>query len=69
MLEADSSVYRASIGSARRWTEEYFRAEDPGVQAFVTALGELEGREIDVQIPDVSGSLDALLATRADQMP
>jgi uroporphyrin-3 C-methyltransferase len=69
VLDGDTSVYRASISSARRWTEEYFRAEDPGVQAFISALGELEGRQIAVEIPDISGSLEALLATGADQTP
>jgi len=69
VLEGDASVYRASLGSARRWTEAYFRAEDPGVRAFITALGELEGRQIDAEIPDISGSLEMLLATGSDRMP
>jgi len=62
VLNHDASAFRASLGSARRWAEEYFRGEDPAVAAFVSALGELESRDIELQIPDVSGSLDALLA-------
>jgi uroporphyrin-3 C-methyltransferase len=67
LLEGDPSVYRASLNSARRWTEEYFRMDDAGVKAFVTALGELEGRRIEVEIPDISGSLEALLASGAGE--
>lgn len=69
VLEREAPVYRASIASARRWTEAYFQAEDAGVRAFITALGELEGRQIDVEMPDISGSLEALQAAEAVQMP
>ncbi len=68
LLEADASVYRASLNSGRRWTEEYFQTDDPGVQAFITALGELESRRIEIEIPDISGSLKTLLATEADRI-
>lgn len=64
ILTEDASVYRASLGAARRWTEEYFRTDDGGVSAFIDALRELEGREITVELPDVSGSLRALSETR-----
>ena len=70
VLNHDASAFRASLGSARRWAEEYFRGEDPAVAAFVSALGELESRDIELRIPDVSGSLDALLATeQPGQLP
>jgi len=70
VLNHDASAFRASLSAARRWAEEYFRKEDPAVTAFVSALGELESRDIDRQIPDVSGSLDAFLATeQPDQLP
>ena len=69
VLEGDESVYQASIGSARRWVEAYFRTDDAGVQGFLNALGELEGRQIQGQIPDISGSLAALLATESDKSP
>ena len=64
VLTGDASVYRASLGTARRWTEEYFRTDDGGVSAFIDALRELEGREITVELPDISGSLRALSEAR-----
>jgi uroporphyrin-3 C-methyltransferase len=69
VLEGETPVYRASIASARRWTEAYFKADDAGVRAFIAALGELEGRQIDVEMPDISGSLEALQAAEAAPMP
>lgn len=69
VLEGEAPVYRASIASARQWTEAYFRADDPGVRAFISALSELEGRQIAVEIPDISGSLEALRAAEAAQTP
>jgi uroporphyrin-3 C-methyltransferase len=65
VLTEDAPVYRASLGAARRWTEEYFRRDDGGVSGFIDALRELEGREITVDLPDISGSLRALAETRS----
>jgi uroporphyrin-3 C-methyltransferase len=67
LLMANGPVYRASIGSARRWAEEHFLADDPGVRAFIDALGELEGRDISVVLPDVSGSLQVFSEVRSEQ--
>ena len=69
VLTNDLSAYRASLGSARRWTEEYFDRGDAGVRAFVSALGELEDREIESEMPDISGSLQALLSMEASRLP
>jgi len=69
VLEGETPVYRASIASARQWTEAYFLADDPGVGAFISALSELEGRQIAVEIPDISGSLEALRTAEAAQTP
>lgn len=57
LLMSNESVYRASIGSARRWAEEHFLTADPGVHGFIQGLIDLEGRDIRVDLPDVSDSL------------
>jgi uroporphyrin-3 C-methyltransferase len=67
LLMGNGPVYRASIGSARRWAEEHFLANDPGVHAFIDALGELEGRDISVDLPDVSGSLQIFSEVRSEE--
>jgi len=63
LLSGNAPVYRASIGAARRWTEEYFDIDDPSVDSFVDALRGLENRRISVDYPDISGSLRTLVAT------
>jgi uroporphyrin-3 C-methyltransferase len=69
MLTRDVSAYRASLDSAVGLTERYFSLDDAAVQAFVSALGELEDREIDVELPDVSGSLQVLTAIQSPEAP
>lgn len=59
LLMGDTGVYRESLRSARRWTEEYFDRDDPGVRGFVTAVAELEARDVEFAVPDISGSLRA----------
>ena len=63
LLSDDASVYRASLGAARRWTDQYFDADDPAVGAFAEALQDLEKRRISTDYPDISGSLRVLLET------
>lgn len=63
LLSQDVSVYRASVGAARRWTEQYFDGDDPGVAGFVDALRDIESRRIGVEYPDISGSLRVLVET------
>lgn len=67
LLMANEPVYRASVGSARRWAEEHFLTDDPGVQGFVEGLLDLEGRDISVDLPDVSASLRIFSEVRSDE--
>jgi uroporphyrin-3 C-methyltransferase len=65
ILTENPGAYRDSLAKARRWADAYFEPGDPGVQAFVSALDELSAQAIDVEIPDVSGSLQVYLETAA----
>jgi len=65
LLTANSAAYRDSLKKAAAWTNEYFDPQDPGVQAFLESLRELEARQVVVEVPEL-GSLAAYLdAARA----
>jgi uroporphyrin-3 C-methyltransferase len=68
-LSAETSAYKASLDSAVSWTEEYFNLDDASVQAFVSALDELGDRKIEIELPDISGSLQALTAIQSVENP
>lgn len=60
LLSRDDVIYRESLRSARRWTEEYFDADDRNVRNFIETIADLEGRSLTVTWPDISGSLRVL---------
>ena len=61
LLTGNPGAYRESLRKAGNWTDKYFDTGDPGVQAFADALDDLETRAVDVEYPDVSGSLRVFL--------
>jgi len=63
LLTGNPGAYRESLRKARNWTGTYFDTGDPGVQAFADALDDLEARTVNVDYPDVSGSLRVFLET------
>jgi uroporphyrin-3 C-methyltransferase len=69
LLTSNAPVYRESLSSARRWAEEHFLIDDPGVQGFIEGLRDLEGRDITVSLPDLSGSLRAFDEARSESVP
>lgn len=68
-LRGETPAYKTSLDSAASWTEKYFNLDDSGVRAFVSALGELADRRIEVELPDISGSLQALATVRSAETP
>ena len=60
LLSRDDVIYRESLRSARRWTEEYFDTDDRNVRNFIETITDLEGRNLTVTWPDISGSLRIL---------
>ena len=65
ILTNNPGAYRDSLAKAGRWTEAYFDPAAAGVQAFREALSELAARPVDVEYPDVSGSLRVYLEVTA----
>lgn len=68
-LSGEVSAYKASLDSAAGWTEKYFNLGDAAVRAFVSALGELGDRKIEVELPDISGSLQAFTTIQSVENP
>ncbi|HEY6598758.1 MAG TPA: uroporphyrinogen-III C-methyltransferase, partial [Pseudomonadales bacterium] len=60
LLRNDASVYQQSLGSARRWIDEYL---DPAAVLVTTARADIDQLltlRLDRALPDISGSLSAL---------
>lgn len=60
LLGGDEPVYRESLRSGRRWVEDYFDTDDPGVRSFISTIADLESRRLAVSYPDISGAIRVL---------
>jgi uroporphyrin-3 C-methyltransferase len=56
LLNADSNSYQHSLKTAVEWLEKYFTGDER--DAMLNSLRELQGRQVDVTIPPISGSLN-----------
>lgn len=65
LLRRDQPLYASSLQRAREWTGEFFDLEQPVTKAMQTGIDELSGLELQAKLPDISGSLRALLEQRA----
>lgn len=63
-LRRQQVVYEQSIATARDWLGEYLESDSPEVQRVVAELDSLLGIQLDQHLPDISGSLTALLDVR-----
>ncbi|MCY4212936.1 MAG: uroporphyrinogen-III C-methyltransferase [Gammaproteobacteria bacterium] len=63
-LKRDQVVFDSSLGSAQEWVRKHLDLDDPDVQFTLEALAGLRQVEIDVPLPDLSGSLNALTQVR-----
>lgn len=62
LLRGDTVSFRDSCTAAARWLRDYFRAEDPAVQAALAELERLQPLELAPPLPDISRSLTLLRA-------
>lgn len=63
-LRRDADNYRIGLRNARRWVETWYDTEDVTVQAVLDELDLLGQRELEPDLPDLSGSLRALRSVR-----
>jgi len=63
-LSKDTATYRDNLDQAASWIREYFDTDHQGVQEFLGTIDEINGAELDPELPDISASLDALQETK-----
>jgi uroporphyrin-3 C-methyltransferase len=60
LLQRDQVAYRADILAARDWLNRYFDTQNKAVTNVLTILGELADSPVNIEVPDIAGSLDAV---------
>lgn len=63
-LKRDQVVFDSSLGSAQEWVRNYLALDDPDVQDTLEVLADLRQVQLDVPLPDLSASLNALIQVR-----
>lgn len=59
LLREEQVVYATSLHKAEQWLQTYYQLS-PGAQVLITQLQALKAQEVAQQLPDISGSLDAV---------
>ena len=62
LLTRDQATFRNDLKAAREWLGRYFDPRDPSVTSAVAALASLQGADIQIELPDIAATLDALRA-------
>jgi uroporphyrin-3 C-methyltransferase len=60
LLQRDQAVYRADIRAAREWLDRYFDTQSKPVTSMLATLRELAESPVNIEVPDISGSLEAV---------
>ena len=63
-LRRDQVVFDSSLDSAQEWVRNYLDVDDPAVQDTLEVLADFRQVQLDVPLPDLSGSLNALTKVR-----
>jgi uroporphyrin-III C-methyltransferase len=69
IMRGDAGMYRRSVEAAAERLREHFDLSSPDVQAAAESLTELAAARLPEELPDISGSLDALLRISAAGRP
>jgi uroporphyrin-3 C-methyltransferase len=64
LLARDQAAYRADLAAAVDWSTRYFDVTAPAVASSIETLNELAESDIQIELPDVSASLDAVRTYR-----
>lgn len=59
-LQSKQAVYDDSLASSKAWLEEYFDLDDTGVETVLGRIIELQGKTIELELPDISRSLNLI---------
>ncbi|MDY7116248.1 uroporphyrinogen-III C-methyltransferase [Halomonas sp. SSL-5] len=60
LLKEEEALFEASLDKAITLIEGYYDTDDSGVQSVLARLGELKGEAVRPELPDISGSQQAL---------
>ena len=60
LLQRDQVAYRADIRAARDWLNRYFDTQNKAVTSALATLHELGESPVNIEVPDIAGSLDAV---------
>jgi uroporphyrin-3 C-methyltransferase len=60
LLQRDQVAYRADIRAARDWLHRYFDTQNSAVTSALATLRELGESTVSIEVPDISGSLEAV---------
>ena len=64
LLARDETNYKTDLKAAREWIERYFDPRSRQVSNAVNVLRTLHAADISIEVPDISGTLDALRLLR-----
>jgi len=62
LLTRDQTVFRNDLKAAREWLARYFDARDKAVGSAVSSLNSLQSADIQIELPDIAATLEALRA-------
>lgn len=62
LLTRDQTVFRNDLKTAREWLARYFDARDKSVASAVSTLSSLQSADIQIELPDISATLEAMRA-------
>lgn len=65
LLSRDNTSYQQELKTAQQWVARYFDTKSAGGAEAVAALGKLRAASISIELPDITGSLDAVRNYRA----
>jgi uroporphyrin-3 C-methyltransferase len=60
LLQRDEASYRADLQTADSWIKQHFDTHDPATQAALATLRQLSASGLVIQVPDISGTLNAI---------
>jgi uroporphyrin-3 C-methyltransferase len=64
LLARDQTSYRADLQAARDWLLRYYDTREKAVASALATLRNLQESVIDIQMPEIAGTLDALRTVR-----